>query len=83
MKRILITIALAIILTGCGKLTLENYNKINPGMDYDRVIDLLGEPTGCDGMLGAKSCTWGEDGKHIKVKFIADNVVLFSQAGLK
>ena len=82
MKKIVLGLML-VALAGCGKLTLENYNELKAGMDYDRVVALLGEPTSCDEILGTKSCTWGEETKNVKVKFIADNVAFFSKEGLK
>lgn len=83
MKKLMFGVFVAMLLSGCGKLTLENYGKIKPGMDYERVAELLGDPTSCDEILGTKSCTWGEEEKHIKIKFIADNVAFFSKEGLK
>lgn len=83
MKKAVLGIFAVMLLSGCGKLTLENYEKIKPGMDYERVEALLGDPTSCDEVLGTKSCTWGEEEKHIKVKFIADNVAFFSKEGLQ
>ena len=83
MKKIMLGCVLAVILSGCAKLTLENYDQLKAGMDYDNVVALLGDPTECDEILGTKSCTWGEEAKHINVKFIADNVAFYSKEGLK
>ena len=83
MKRVMIGLSLVLMLAGCGKLTLENYDQLKAGMDFDKVVNLLGDPTECDEILGTKSCIWGEDAKHIKVKFIADNVAFYSKEGLK
>lgn len=82
MKKLLLG-GMIVLLAGCGKLNLENYNKLKPGMDFDRVVALLGDPTECDEILGTKSCTWGEESKHVKVKFIADNVAFYSKEGLE
>jgi len=42
--KILTALLLGLMLTmsGCSKLTLENYNKIAMGMPYDEVVRLIG-----------------------------------------
>lgn len=67
---------------GCSKLTSENYGRLELGMDYVKVIDILGKADRCSGAMGAKACTWGNTEKYINVKFIGDKVVLFSMKGL-
>ncbi|SPD72336.1 conserved hypothetical protein [uncultured Desulfobacterium sp.] len=67
---------------GCSKLTRENYDKLEMGMDYKKVVEILGEADQCDGALGMKNCTWGTDTKCINVKFVNDKVILFSGKGL-
>jgi hypothetical protein len=69
-------------LAACSKINKENYDKLKMGMDYPEVVKLLGEPTKCDGLLGAKSCTWGEAPKTIKIQLVADKVILFESEGL-
>ncbi len=71
-----------LLLSGCNKLTKENYGKLKAGMPYDEVVGILGEDVSCDGALGAKSCTWGDETKNIKIKFVADKVVFMSHKGL-
>ncbi len=83
MKKLMVGLFLVAFLTGCTKLRLENYKQLKAGMDYDRVIEILGEATTCDEALGAKSCTWGDTNQHIKVKFVADNVAFYSKEGLE
>jgi hypothetical protein len=67
---------------GCSKLTTQNYDKIKMGMQYDEVIALLGQADQCDGAMGIKNCTWGDEDRHIKVNFAGDRVILFSAKGL-
>jgi len=69
-------------LVGCSKITQENYDKIKVGMDYQQVLEILGEADKCDGALGAKSCIWGDDQKNIKIKFVADKVIIPTMTGL-
>lgn len=67
---------------GCSKVTTENYDKIKMGMTYDEVIVLLGKADQCDGGMGIKNCTWGDEDRHIVVNFAGDRVILFSAKGL-
>ncbi|MBT9569382.1 MAG: hypothetical protein IV085_13925 [Thiobacillus sp.] len=81
--RTVLTAGLLLLLLGCSKLTLENYDRITPGMDYDEVTDLLGTPTSCDDVMGVRSCLWGDDTRTVTVNFVAGKVLLFSSSNLK
>lgn len=72
----------ALLLIACSKVTAENYRKIQIGMPYPQIVQLLGEPTRCDSLLTAKTCTWGSKDKTIDIQFVADQVVFFSSKGL-
>ena len=72
----------SIFLLDCSKLTQENYEKIKLGMGYEEVEDILGQAQKCDSSIGVTNCRWESNGKHIKIQFIADKVVLFSAKGL-
>ena len=74
---------LLLVLLGCSKLTLENYDKIEPGMSYDEVTQLIGQPEKCDDVMGLRSCTWGDEKRSVSVTFAADKVLLFSSSNLK
>ena len=78
----LVLCAAVLLLAGCSKLTTENYDKLEIGMQYDAVVDLLGKPDTCSGALGLKNCRWGDDDRFILVNFAGDRVVLFSGEGL-
>ena len=67
---------------GCSKLTKENYDKIKIGMDHGEVTDILGNADECSVKIGVNSCIWGTESKHIKIDFILDKVVLFSNKDL-
>ena len=72
------------VMVGCGNnLTKENYDKLEVGMAYQEVAAILGAATECSEALGTKSCTWGSEPKHIKVKFVADKAVFFSNKGIQ
>ena len=74
----LVVVLLALTLTACSKLTLENYGKLKVGMAFEEVKTLLGDPGQCSEALAIKGCQWGDDTKNIKVNFVADKAVLFS-----
>jgi hypothetical protein len=71
------------LLAGCSKLNQENYDRLQAGMSYDDVVDILGPPDDCAQTLGVKSCTWGDEHKNIKATFMADAAIVFSATGIK
>jgi hypothetical protein len=74
---------LLLTLLGCSKLTLENYNQIKVGMNYDEVTQLIGPPDKCDDVMGLRSCTWGDEKGSVSVSFAGDKVLLYSSSNLK
>ena len=71
-----------LLITGCSKVTKENYDKLKIGQDYDQVVEILGKADECGGAMGIKDCRWGDDNRHISVKFAGNKVVIFSAKGL-
>ncbi len=82
MNLMVLTLVFGMIFLGCSKLNQENYEKIQMGMEYEQVVDIIGDPDKCDAVLGTKKCVWGNDEKHINIIFIGDKVVLPSMKGL-
>lgn len=82
-RRTVLAIGLALVLLGCSKLTLENYNQLEAGMAYDDVTALLGKPAQCDDVLGVRNCTWGDETRSVSVSFVGGKVLLFSATNLK
>jgi len=80
--KLLITFLLIVILVGCSKISQENYDKIKPGMNYQQVIEILGEADKCDAALGTKTCIWGDEQKNITINFIAEKVIVPTMKGL-
>jgi len=76
-------IALTILLSGCNKITKENYNKIKSGMSYDKVVEVLGKPEGCSETLGISNCEWKNDNAMISITFISNQVTIAVAEGLK
>jgi len=90
MKRnTLLVVALSVVATlvfllgGCSKATQANYEKIEMGMAYQEVVDILGAPDKTDDVMGVRNCVWGKDPNTITIKFIADKVVYRAAKGLK
>ena len=76
MRKSIVLIALCLLLAGCSKLTMDNYNKIKTGMNYSEVVEILGQPDTCSETLGVRSCQWGDDQRHAQVNFVGDKVLL-------
>ena len=79
-----------VYITGCGKVTMENYDKINTGMTLAEVESILGKGEAESGggvavgdlALSGKAIMWGNDTKHIKITFANDKVTMKVQKGL-
>ena len=82
MKHLLLALSTLVLLVGCSKINIENYETIEIGMDYSDIETLLGSPTECDELLGMKQCQWGDENKYIDIKFVADKTTIFSKKGL-
>ena len=74
--RVGIILILLLIMLGCSKVSQENYEQIRTGMGYDAVVAVLGKPNSCESVGMATSCVWGSVSKHIKIRFVADKVVI-------
>lgn len=81
MKKIAISLFALFALTACSKVTTENYEKLKVAMKKSDVESILGAGDCKEGTLQTE-CIWGNDAKHIKITFVADKVLLFSEKGL-
>ena len=81
--RSLVATSLVLLLLGCSKLTLENYDQIGVGMGYDDVTQLIGPPDRCDDVLGVRNCLWGDEKRSVQVSFVGGKVLLFSSSNLQ
>lgn len=82
-KRYLIITLLILLLSGCNKVTKDNYDKIKSGMTYEEVVKLLGKPEACSDVLGISNCEWKNDDAKIAITFISDQVTIAVAEGLK
>lgn len=83
MTLLVVMLVTLLFVVGCSKISKENYDKLEMGMEYYEVTALLGSPDNCAESMGVKSCTWGNEAKNIKVNFLGDKAVVFSCNGVK
>ncbi|HSC75093.1 MAG TPA: hypothetical protein VLB90_02515 [Pseudomonadales bacterium] len=79
LRQFFAAILLLATLTACGgKLTQENFNKIDNGMPYAEVVKILGKPQSSEGggVLGitAGASVWKDDKHQISITFINEKV---------
>ena len=82
MRSILIVLVM-FLMVGCSSLSKENYDKIQMGMPYTKVIDILGKADKCSALAGLSDCTWGDEKHFIKVQFVADKVMFMQSQGIE
>jgi hypothetical protein len=80
---LILIVAVLLVLTGCSKINKDNYDKIEVGMTYDEVEEILGTPDETKDVIGTRSCVWGQTPETISIKFVGDKVVFHSARGLK
>lgn len=81
--RTVVAMGLLVVLLGCSKVTLENYNKISSGMTYDEVTQVIGSPDQCDDLMGVRNCSWGDEKRSINVSFVGGKVLMFTSSNLQ
>lgn len=83
LKSTLILSAALLALSGCSKMTQENFDKLEMGMSLSEVETHIGTHSDCSSTLGAQSCLWGsENGSYVKVRFVAGAAVTFESDNL-
>ncbi|MBN1839431.1 MAG: DUF3862 domain-containing protein [Campylobacterales bacterium] len=81
--RYFLIIFVMLFIAGCSKVSKENYDKIDVGMSFKEVNAILGKANTCDALIGMSDCTWGDEKQYIKIKFVADKVMLIHSKGLE
>jgi outer membrane protein assembly factor BamE (lipoprotein component of BamABCDE complex) len=76
-----LALILSVALLGCGsKLTQENFDKVQNGMNMEQVKSILGEPTETKsvgvGPFSGISATWKDKKTLINIQFVNDKVAL-------
>jgi hypothetical protein len=82
-KSYLLLAAAVVLLSGCNKLTKENYDKIKSGMHYDQVVQILGKPANCSEAIGLTSCKWKQGESEVNINFISNKVTIITGDNLK
>lgn len=82
-QRLCLGLAALLLLVGCSKLTMENYQKIQVGQEYAAVVEILGKPDSCSEALFVRNCVWGNEKKNITVSFLSDKVILSTSQNLR
>ncbi len=74
-------------MAGCAPqpatVTAENYAKIEFGMHYAEVVDILGMPQQTHPIMAIEQFTWVNGDRHIHAKFIFDRAFYYSSRGLQ
>ncbi|WP_243372124.1 DUF3862 domain-containing protein [Geotalea sp. SG265] len=78
-----VMLLLLLLVSGCSRLTMANYDKIKMGMEYDQVTAILGKPDNCSDALIARSCIWGSEEKNITVNFVGGKAILFTSKNIR
>ena len=81
MKKLLI-IAATLSLAACSKVSLENYEKIEVGMDKAEVEAILGSANNCVEKTLHTNCVWGDESKNIEITLVSDKVTIYSKHGI-
>ncbi|MDC9566109.1 MULTISPECIES: DUF3862 domain-containing protein [unclassified Pseudoalteromonas] len=81
MKKLLI-IAATLSLAACSKVSLENYEKIEVGMDKSEVEAILGSADNCVEKTLHTNCVWGDESKNIEITLVSDKVTIYSKHGI-
>ena len=76
--RWIVAVIFVLIVAGCTKLTMENYNKLEGGMTYNEVVNIIGSPDKCSDLMGMRNCVWGNEKRSATVTFAGDRVLFFS-----
>jgi hypothetical protein len=79
-----------VVASGCGKVSKENYDKVEAGMTLSQVEKMLGKGTEKAGVGGAvgnlvgsgRVMTWGDEKRSITITFVNDKVVTKVENGL-
>lgn len=76
---------LTLWLAGCqpSTLTLDNYQRLSPGMTREAVEAVLGEPSECAGAMMVDQCRWGDEARYIQGQFLNGKALAFQYQGLR
>ncbi len=68
------------LIIGCSKITQENFDKVQPNMSMQEVINILGEPTSSDSIniagISGTSAVWQNKNAEINIQFLNNKVTI-------
>lgn len=85
-KALLTCLTSLLLLSGCNKLTQENYNKLKMGMERSEVESLFGRPDNCQNvtiMVTGTNCIWSKGDSSLKIQFVDNKVATYFANNLK
>jgi len=82
-KHFIVSVVALVMISGCSKVSKENYDKIKTGMAFDEVETLLGKPEGCSETLGISNCQWKDGKATINITFINNETSIISAKDLR
>lgn len=79
-----VALLLTLWLVGCqpSTLTLDNYQRLSPGMSREEVEAILGAPSECAGAMMVDQCRWGDEARFIQGQFLNGKALSFQYQGL-
>lgn len=72
-----------LFLAGCNKLTQDNYNKLEVGMERSKVESIFGKPSDCQNIMLATNCNWNQGDANLKIQFVNNKVVTYFANNIK
>lgn len=80
MRYILLVFAMFFIM-GCSNINKANYDKLQMGMPYTKVVEILGKADKCDSLTGMSDCTWGSEKSLSKLSLLLRKLYLCIHKG--
>jgi hypothetical protein len=82
LRSLLLALSFAVLLTGCNKVTQDNFSKIQDGMTMEQVSAIIGAPTKTEsvgvGPLSGTTAEWINGDNTISIQFLNKQVRLKS-----
>jgi len=85
---LLALLAMVMMISACAvsapsSVTRENYDKLELGMTFDAVTEILGTTPHHSVRFGIQEYTWVDGERHIHAKFAAGRAIYYSSRGLE
>ena len=70
------------LLSGCNRVTEENYERLAIGMSLNEVESIIGKAGKCNEQYADQNCLWGNKKKYIRAMFTSGRLVSYYSEGL-